>query len=587
MASTDTARAGAVLIALGLSALSANLAYGQPGPPRQACNVLQERWASAWPNSSRSRNLDENRQYSSGYRVGSPIEIDGGAPTNWHSNRFRLVNQPSPISFYFNEISGQIHTYSERFDHEQRSSYPLSIEAWLLGGPKNVQNPSSAQKYCNRRMNQGCGDCRLQTITVNVSISDEPERPERPRAPRVAGVHGSLTVSWDRVATNPEIGSYDVQYRAGPGGPFLDGPQGVTGTSSTIENLNAHFNYQVRVLATNSLGDSEWSATTGARTTPPPADPDPEPEPEPEPEPDPEPDPEPEPDPDPPPPPPDDDDDEGGEDEDAEPSSCTLVAPYWSGASGGFTVMPAPDRTSVRVTCGGTTTEYPAEDGLVTRLLGNTCPGSGLRLTGAAPGGWYWQHGEQNAAVSPFVCSEALGGPRAVVPGGVTADVTDNGTWFSHDTARLVGIVPHLAGNECSQYVTPYWQGEGGVVVRPAEGRPVGVRVQCGTTSSTMAPSSGGDGLVVELVKKSYCTDDEGNPKQGRLTVTGADPGGWYWISGERNAAVGPLVCADLLGGPAAVDPGGVTSQSADDGTYFSHDTEKLIGVVPHVAADR
>ena len=282
-----------------------------------------------------------------------------------------------------------------------------------------------------------------------------------------------------------------------------------------------------------------------------------------------------------------DEDDGGGGDEDDEPSSCTLVAPYWSGPSGGFTVMPAPDRTSVTVTCGGTTTEYPAEDGLVTRLLGSTCSGSGLRLTGAAPGGWYWQHGEQNAAVAPFVCSEALGGPRAVVPGGVTADVTDNGTWFRHDTERLVGIVPHLAGNECSEYVTPYWQGEGGVVIRPAEGRPVRVRVQCGTTYSTMAPAPGGDGLVVELVRKSYCTDHEGNPKQGRLTVTGADPGGWYWISGERNAAVGPLVCADLLDGPAAVDPGGVTSQSTDDGTYFSHDTEKLIGVVPHVAADR
>ena len=272
----------------------------------------------------------------------------------------------------------------------------------------------------------------------------------------------------------------------------------------------------------------------------------------------------------------------GGDDE---PSGCTLVAPYWSGPTGGFTVRPAPDRTSVSVICGGTTTEYMAENGLVTRFLRSTC-GTGLRLTGAAPGGWYWQHGERNAAAAPFVCSEALGGPRAVVPGGVTADVTDNGTRFRHDTARLVGIVPHLAGNECSEYVTPYWQGDGGVVIRPAEGRQVRVKVQCGNTYSTMTPAPGGDGLVVELVRKSYCTDAEGNPKQGRLTVTGVDPGGWYWISGERNAAVGSLMCADLLGGPAAVDPDGVTSQATDDGTYFRHDTDKLIGVVPHVASD-
>ena len=101
-----------------------------------------------------------------------------------------------------------------------------------------------------------------------------------------------------------------------------------------------------------------------------------------------------------------------------------------------------------------------------------------------------------------------------------------------------------------------------------------------------MTPSAADDGVIAELVRKSYCTDDEGNPRQGRLTVTGAAPGGWYWIDGERNAAAAPLMCADLLGGPAAVDPGGVASQATEDGTYFQHDTSRLIGVVPHLAPD-
>jgi hypothetical protein len=99
-----------------------------------------------------------------------------------------------------------------------------------------------------------------------------------------------------------------------------------------------------------------------------------------------------------------------------------------------------------------------------------------------------------------------------------------------------------------------------------------------------MTPSAGEDGVVAELVSKSHCTDDEGKPRQGRLTVTGAAPGGWYWISGERNAAVAPLMCADLLGGPVAVDPGAMTSRATEDGTYFKHDTDKLIGVVPHLS---
>ena len=273
---------------------------------------------------------------------------------------------------------------------------------------------------------------------------------------------------------------------------------------------------------------------------------------------------------------------------DPEPQSdCTLVAPYWTGPTGGFTVRPAPGRTSVSLSCGGRTTEYSAEDGLVTRLVERSCRGSGLQLTGAAPGGWYWQHGDRNAAVAPLVCSEALGGPSAVVPGGVTAEATDQGTLIRHDTARLIGIVPHLAGNDCDEYVTPYWQGDGGVVVRPAEGREtVRVRVQCGRTSSTMTPSAGEDGVIAELVEKSYCTDDQGSPKEGGLTVTGAAPGGWYWVRGEANAAVSPLMCADLLGGPEAVDPGGVVSRATEDGTYFRHDVNRLIGVVPHLALD-
>ena len=100
-----------------------------------------------------------------------------------------------------------------------------------------------------------------------------------------------------------------------------------------------------------------------------------------------------------------------------------------------------------------------------------------------------------------------------------------------------------------------------------------------------MTPSAGEDGAIAALVEKSYCTDDEGNPKQGGLTVTGAAPGGWYWIRGEANAAVSPLMCADLLGGPGAVDPG-VVSRATEDGTYFRHDTSRLSGVVPHLAPD-
>ena len=59
-------------------------------------------------------------------------------------------------------------------------------------------------------------------------------------------------------------------------------------------------------------------------------------------------------------------------------SDCTLVAPHWSGPTGGFTVRPAPGRNSVSLTCG------PQENH---RVHGRGRPGhpAGERAPAAAP----------------------------------------------------------------------------------------------------------------------------------------------------------------------------------------------------------
>ena len=265
-----------------------------------------------------------------------------------------------------------------------------------------------------------------------------------------------------------------------------------------------------------------------------------------------------------------------------------FVAPYWF-ASGGFTVRAA-DGRSVRVTCGRTTREYAAEsNGIVTRLVTSRCRG-GLKVKGAEPGGWYWQNNERNAAVAMLVSPSALADDLdepVVIPGGVETSASATGTRIFHETSRLVGIVPHLADNVCAEYIAPCWRGHGGLVVQPAPGREsVAVTVQCGRTYSTQRLVAGEDGIAADLIEKPYCHDNNGNPKLGKLTVTGAEPGGWYWIDGDRNAAVSPLVCADLLGGPDAVDPGGVVVERSLNCTHFDHDANGLIGIVPHLAGD-
>ena len=288
----------------GLLALNTNLAWGQSAE-RQSC--------PASPRSSQQeRSLTENRHYGVGHRVGSPMSVD--PLQGWHVEKYRIApGAPDGRWFNFSEIDGQIFTDLRQsngkvaFDHEYKSSYTVPIEVWMQNSPrhKKVSNPN----YCNdKTFNRGCGDCFFERVTVTVNIEDVPETPPQPKAPRVTGVHGSLTASWDLVEINPKISSHDVRYRISFK-PFRNGPQGVTGTSATIENLNYQKNYQVSIRATNSLGDSPWSATTPVMTTPPPPasappalapDPDPaptDPKPYPLPNPDPRPDPRPKPDP--------------------------------------------------------------------------------------------------------------------------------------------------------------------------------------------------------------------------------------------------------------------------------------------------
>ena len=108
-----------------------------------------------------------------------------------------------------------------------------------------------------------------QAITVTVNDVDEP--PSFPAAPTVSAVDGSsdsLSVTWTAPGNSgkPDIESYDLQYRKGTTGNYIDGPQDVTDTTTIIGGLDADSAYQVRVRATNDEGDSLWSSA-GSGTT--------------------------------------------------------------------------------------------------------------------------------------------------------------------------------------------------------------------------------------------------------------------------------------------------------------------------------
>ena len=99
-----------------------------------------------------------------------------------------------------------------------------------------------------------------QAVAVRVTDADR-ESPGAPEAPRVTrALEASLTVAWAEPENpGPPITGYDVQYREGPSGFFINAPHEGTGQTATLTGLEAATLYQVQVRARNEEGTGRWS----------------------------------------------------------------------------------------------------------------------------------------------------------------------------------------------------------------------------------------------------------------------------------------------------------------------------------------
>ena len=163
-------------------------------------------------------------------------DANGDTPT------YTLEGDDAP-SFGIDAGTGQLKTrVGVVYDFEAQASYAVTVKA-----------------------NDGRGG--TDTIAVTVTLTDQDELPLEVTTPTVTAQSAtSLHVIWSAPdnAGRPAITSYDVQYRAGTTGAWLDGPQDVTGTSTMIAALEAGTSYEARVRATNDDGDGPWSTTPGS-----------------------------------------------------------------------------------------------------------------------------------------------------------------------------------------------------------------------------------------------------------------------------------------------------------------------------------
>ena len=192
---------------------------------------------------TQSRSIAENTAANT--NVGAAIPAATDADSNPLTYSFGGADAGS---FTFDTGTRQISTKSGiTYDFEAKSTYTVTVTA-----------------------DDSNGGTAVATVTITLTdVAEPPVAPATPTVTAAAGSTTSLSVTWTAPANagKPNIASYDLQYRVGSSGAFTNGPQNVTGTSTTITGLAMNTGYEVQVRATNAEGDSPWSASGSGSTS--------------------------------------------------------------------------------------------------------------------------------------------------------------------------------------------------------------------------------------------------------------------------------------------------------------------------------
>ncbi len=168
----------------------------------------------------------------------------GSAPITDYDVRHRLAAGSGPWSEVGRRLIG-VDTYVNIFGLKNGESYEVQVRAFN---------------------GAGAGGAWSESATGMPAA----QAPDAPRRPTIISYSASLAVSWRAPADNgADITDYNVRYRPGMSGDWINHIFKGVGTSTIITDLSGSSSYQVQVQAVNSVDAGDWSAsatgTPGAR----------------------------------------------------------------------------------------------------------------------------------------------------------------------------------------------------------------------------------------------------------------------------------------------------------------------------------
>ena len=174
--------------------------------------------------------------------IGAPVAATDG---DGDTLSYRLPEEDREL-FAIDSATGQLRTLAP-LDYEERSSYAITVEAADPAG-------------------------NVGSVTVTVTVTDEPEPPEAPSAPMVTAASlTSVHATWTPPAnTGPPIDDYDYRYRVHGQDPPATWTEVTDGgwllLQVTIDSLLQNTEYDVQVRATNDEGTGPWSESGAGQT---------------------------------------------------------------------------------------------------------------------------------------------------------------------------------------------------------------------------------------------------------------------------------------------------------------------------------
>ena len=188
------------------------------------------------------------------------------------------LNGTDAGKFEFNETNGEIRTKSgETYNYEDivASGTCGTLTEQQVGTDRCYEVMVEVRDGLNVNRAEVEETNADDSITVKIGVRDRDEAPSAPTVTVTSPTgNTTLVVVWEAENTGPTPITYDVQWREGNGSfsdenctpAGTDNCNGITGTTTTITDLEEDTSYSVQVRAENDEGTSAWSRLITLKT---------------------------------------------------------------------------------------------------------------------------------------------------------------------------------------------------------------------------------------------------------------------------------------------------------------------------------